>query len=102
MKFEISIPSTVNEAHALDLANTNYFWVKSLQTELKYIIIVFKLLEHDKSIPVGSKHINYHFIFDVKFDLTQKARYVAGGHRNKDMPAQYTYASIVSIYSVRI
>ena len=60
------------------------------------------MLEHDEPIPVGSKHIKYHFIFDVKFDLTRKARCVAGGHINKNVPTQYTYASAVSRDSVQL
>ena len=66
------------------------------------VIVAFQLLEHDEPIPVGSKHINYHFIFDVKFDLMRKTRCVAGCHRNRDVPAQYTYSSDVSRDGVRI
>ena len=40
-------------------------------------------------------------IFDVKMDLTRKARFVAGGHMT-DTPASMTYSSVVSRDSVRI
>ena len=56
----------------------------------------------DETIPVGSKKIPYHIIFDVKYDLTRKARLVAGGHRNKDVPSHITYSSVVSRETVRI
>ena len=102
MKFGIMIPSTIEEARTFDRTNKNDFWEKALQKELKNVIVAFQLLEHDEPIPVGSKHIDYHFIFDVKFDLTRKARCVAGGHRNKNVPAQNTYASVVSRDSVRL
>jgi hypothetical protein len=50
---------------------------------------------------VGSKWIPFHMIFDVKVDLTRKARYVTGGHLT-DPPTQLTYSSIVTRESVRI
>ena len=40
-------------------------------------------------------------IFDVKMDLTRKARYVAGGHTTT-APTSLTYSSVVSRDSVRI
>jgi hypothetical protein len=40
-------------------------------------------------------------IFDVKFDFTRKARFVAGGHLTKP-PSSLTYSSVVSRDSVRI
>jgi hypothetical protein len=46
--------------------------------------------------------IPYHIVFDVKMDLTRKARLVAGGHRNKDVPSHLTYSSVASRDSVRI
>ena len=38
----------------------------------------------------------------MKYDLTRKSRYVAGGYRNKDIPAHTTYSSVVSRDSVRL
>jgi hypothetical protein len=40
-------------------------------------------------------------IFDVKMDLTRKARLVAGGHQT-EVPTESTYSSVVSRDSVRI
>jgi hypothetical protein len=40
-------------------------------------------------------------VFDVKMDLTRKARMVAGGHTT-ETPASLTYSSVVSRDSVRI
>ncbi len=39
--------------------------------------------------------------FDIKCDLTRKARFVAGGHWT-DTPTQLTYSSVVTRESVRI
>ena len=40
-------------------------------------------------------------IFDVKMDLTRKARFVAGGHMT-ETPTSITYSSVVSRDSVQI
>jgi hypothetical protein len=50
---------------------------------------------------VGFQEINCHMVFDVKMDLTRKARFVAGGHTT-ETPASLTYSSVVSRDSVRI
>ena len=64
--------------------------------------ISFKLLEDGENIMPGYKKISYHVIFDVKFDLTRKARLVAGGHKHRDVPSYTTYSSVVSRDSVRL
>ena len=102
MKFGISVPDDIGHARRLDEQNGNTFWEDAINKEVDNVKITFQLLEHNEPIPVASKLIFYHFIFDVKFDLTRKARYVAGGHQNKNVPAQCTYASVVSRDSVRI
>ena len=102
MKFGIDVPTTVLEANRLDTTNKNDLWAKAIEKELKNVIVAFQLLEHDELIPVGSKEISYHFIFDVKFDLTRKARLVADGHRHKDVPSHLTYSSVASRESVRM
>ena len=40
-------------------------------------------------------------IFDMKHDLTRKARFVAGGHRT-DEPKESTYSSVVTRDSIRL
>ena len=83
MKFGIVIPANVEEALRLDRENGNDLWSKAIDKELKNVLVAFKLLHDDEHVPPGSKLIPYHIIFDVKFDLTRKARLVAGGHKNK-------------------
>jgi hypothetical protein len=61
----------------------------------------FKFLEQGESVPIGSTWIPCHMVFDVKVDLTRKARFVAGGHWT-DPPSQSTYLTVVSRDSVRI
>ena len=50
---------------------------------------------------VGFQEIRCHMIFDVKMDLTRKARFVAGGHLTEP-PSSITYSSVVSRDSVRL
>ena len=70
--------------------------------ELKNVLVAFKLLEVGEQVPVGPKLIPYHIIFDVKLDLTRKARLVTGGHRNKFVPSYITFSTGASRDSVRI
>ena len=51
--------------------------------------------------PPTYQKITCHLIFDVKFDLIRKTRYLAGGHLTS-IPSSMTYSSIVSRESVRI
>ena len=73
-----------------------------MKKKLRNVLVVFKLLEDDDYLPVGSNKIPYHFIIDVKFDLIMKAFLVAGGHRNKEVPAYITYSTVASRDSIRI
>ena len=102
LKYGLRVPRSVNEAYQLDKENGNDYWDKAIKKELDRVIVAFKLLEPDEPIPVGSTKIPYHIIFDVKFDLTRKARLVAGGHKHKNVPAYETYSSVASRESVRI
>ena len=89
MKFGISVPNDIDHARKLDEQNGNTFWEDAISKEVANVKIAFQLLEHNEPIPVASKLISYHFIFDVKFDLTRKARCVAGGHQNKCISSMY-------------
>jgi hypothetical protein len=63
--------------------------------------VAFRFLGEGEWIPVGSTWIPFHMIFDVKCDLTRKARFVAGGHWTQ-ASAQLTYSSVVTRESIRI
>ena len=102
IKFGVRVPNSIEEAYQLDKENGNNLWGDAVNKELKNVIVAFKLLNDGDVPPVGSKEIPYHIIFDVKFDLTRKARLVAGGHRHKEVPSYATYSSVVSRDSVRI
>ena len=100
-KFGIRVPSTVEEALAIDKATNTTFWHDAIQKEMRNNRIAFKFPEDGERIPIGYKWIRCHMIFDVKMDFTRKARFVAGGHMT-DPPSTITYSSVVSRDSVRI
>ena len=102
IKFGIRIPRSVKEALEFDNDNGNNLWQASIDKELKNVKVAFELLSEGESPPIGSKLIPYHIIFDVRPDLTRKARLVAGGHRHKNVPAHATYSSVASRDSVRL
>ena len=75
------IPNTYDEAVTLDRANGNTLWQDSVKKEMKNVAVAFKFLDSKSEIPIGFKQIACHIIYDVKFDLTRKTRYVGGGHK---------------------
>ena len=101
MKFGIMVPGSVEEAIKLDKANGNTLWQDAIKKEMKNSRHAFKLLEKDAKAPVGFTEITCHLIFDLKLDMTCKARYVAGGHLT-EVPTSMTYSSVVSRDTVRI
>ena len=54
--------------------------------EMKNVKVAFKFLDDVTNMSIGFKKITCHLIFDVKFDLTRKARYVGGGHLTQVSP----------------
>jgi hypothetical protein len=63
---------------------------------MKNIIIEFKILNEEESVPPTYQEIRCHKIFDAKMeDFRCKERFVAGGH-TLDTPHTMTYASFVS------
>jgi hypothetical protein len=100
-KYGIRIPKTTEEAYEIDRETGTDFWHQAIIKEMKNNALAFKFLAADESVPVGSTWVPFHMVFDVKVDLTRKARFVAGGHFT-DTPAQLTYSSVVTRESVRI
>ena len=101
MKVGIKILIDYDEAVKFDRENNNKLWQESIKKEMKNVQVAFKFNDDNESIPIGFKKITCHLIFDVRFDLTRKARYVAGGHLTKVSPSM-SYSSVVSRDSVRI
>jgi Reverse transcriptase (RNA-dependent DNA polymerase) len=57
----------------------------------------------DGKVPelTGFQEIRCHIVFDIKMDLTRKARFVAGSHTT-EAPVSLMYSSVVSRDSIRI
>jgi len=91
----------IEEAYQIDKETGTTFWHQAILKEMKNNAVAFRFLEENESVPVGSTWIPFHMIFDVKCDLTRKARYVAGGHWTQPA-AQITYSSVVTRESIRI
>jgi hypothetical protein len=100
-KFGIRVPKDITEANAIDKENENALWYDAVQKEMKNVMIAFDVMESDRHLPVGYKHLPCHIIWDVKMDFTRKCRFVAGGHLCAP-PKTSTYGSVVSRESVRI
>lgn len=63
--------------------NTNH-WAKATETEVKTVLPALQVKEdRDHSFPVGSQYIDLMTVFDVKMDITHKARIVAQGNQTK-------------------
>lgn len=107
-KFGIALPRTVEEAFQLDEKNGDSLWRQAIEKEMTNVRIAFDefkegTMEEIKARKklVGYQCIKCHMIFDVKMDLTRKARFVAGGHMTAP-PDSLTYSSVVSRESVRV
>ena len=100
-KYGIMVPMRVNEAMQLDKDNGNDLWQKAIEKERAKVKQALKFLPKGDKAPPGYKKITGHWIFDVKMDLTRKARFVAGGHLT-NLPPEQTYSSVVSRDTVRI
>jgi len=86
----------------MDAKNWNTLWGDAIKKELSNAMVAFQLVEDGDTIPVGSKLIPYHIIFDVKIDLTRKARFVVGGHRNPSVKPHASYSSVASRDSIQL
>ena len=100
-KFGLEVPASVEEAYQIDERNGNTFWREAIKKEMRNVMVAFHFMNDDEKLPVNAREIEVHMIFDVKMDLTRKARLVAGGHKTPD-PEETTYAGVITRESVRI
>jgi len=112
-KFSIEIPKSVKHALQIDWQTGTDHWRRAIEKEMKNVPVAFQKCDaggpkmaREESINgslIGYQEIKCHMVFDVKMhgDLTQKARFVAGGHTT-DSPTSSTYSSVVSHESIRI
>jgi Reverse transcriptase (RNA-dependent DNA polymerase) len=99
-KFGIEMPKSVKDALTLDAQAGTTLWRDAIAKEMKNVMPAFKFRDDDV-IPPGYTKIDCHMVFDIKADLTRKARLVAGGHQT-EVPKESVYSSVVSRDSVRL
>ena len=109
-KFGIRLPKTTDEALQIDKITGTDFWRKAINKEIAKVNISWKfddghtLIEaraETATVSVGFQEIGCHLIFEVKMDLTQKARFVTEGHTT-EAPSSITYSRFLSRDSVRL
>ena len=100
-KYGIRVPQSVSEAYEIDREDGTDLWSKAIDKEMGNNSVAFSILEDDEPLPVGYSLQSGHMVFDVKMDLTRKARWVLDGHKAEDVDGS-TYAGVVSRESVRI
>jgi hypothetical protein len=101
-KYGVELPRSVEHAHELDRKNGDDLWAQSLTKEMTNLGVAFEILPDNKQPPPGWSKVTGHLIFDVKMDLTRKARWVLNGHLTPDVTDVSTYAGVVSRESKRI
>ena len=95
------LQSVLEHAYKLDQENGDSLWRNAIRKEMTNVLVAFDILEKDEKIPVHLKELGVHLVFDVKMDMTRKARLVADGHKTPD-PIASIYAGVVSRESIRI
>jgi hypothetical protein len=80
-KFGIQVPKGVKNAIDLRKKNGDHSWQEAIKTELKQLTDyqTFKVLDLGEDIRTGYQKIPYHMVFEVKYDLRHKARFISGG-----------------------
>jgi hypothetical protein len=99
-KFGLRLPKMVQEAYEIDREMNTDHWHRAILNEMKNNAVAFEFVEGD-IVPAGYQWIPCHMVFDIKLDLTRKARFVAGGHWTDPDPV-LSYSMVVTRESVRI
>jgi hypothetical protein len=74
------VKKTVKEALEIDWQGKMRLWHDAIVHEMTAIRIALDIKEKGLKAPVGYQYADCQMIFDVKMDLTRKARFVAGAH----------------------
>jgi hypothetical protein len=68
-------------------------WMKALRKEMNSVIIAFEPQPEEETHVPGYKTIPRFIIWDVKIDITRKARCIVGGHTRMEPPKALAYSS---------
>ena len=100
-KFGIEILQRAEEASLLDKQHNNTLWRDVAKKEMRNVSITFKILDSGENPSVGFSGLSVQMVFDIKLDLTRKARHFVDGHVNPN-PVDSTYTEVVSSITLRI
>ena len=101
-KYGLELPKSVAQALEIDRRTGTDFWRKAIEKEIRNVFPAFEFIEDDKAnVPPGYEFVETYFVFDIKMDLTRKARLVARGNMTEATKEQ-TFASVVSRDTVRL
>jgi hypothetical protein len=100
-KYGLALPKSVTHALDIDQRTGTDLWQKAIEKEIRNVFPAFDFLDDDASIPPGYSFVDTYFIFDIKMDLTRKARLVARGSMTEPTKDE-TFASVVSRDTVRL
>ncbi|KAI2497125.1 Reverse transcriptase (RNA-dependent DNA polymerase) [Fragilaria crotonensis] len=101
-KYGLELPKSVAQALAIDKRTGTDFWEKAIEKEIRNVFPAFEFLKTDDAqVPPGFQFVETYFVFDIKMDLTRKARLVARGSMT-EATKEETFASVVSRDTVRL
>ena len=67
-KYGIEIPTSVENAHEIDVKNNNDLWRKAIDKEMTNVSVAFQVLDEGDKAPPGWSKASRHIVFDVKID----------------------------------
>ena len=94
-KLGIDIPATYNESVEIDRINGNTYCQDTTKKEVKNVEVVFKCIDYRSRLLIRFNNTKRHLIFDVKFDLSKKPRYIGSGNLTQ-VSAFMSYSRVVS------
>jgi hypothetical protein len=105
-KFGVEVPRSTKQALYLDHINGfigENSWAHAIKKELDQLkdYETYTPVEHDRPLDTAHQKIPFQIIFDVKYDLHEKAQLVAGGHMT-ETPKDDIYLGVVEFMSVRL
>ena len=94
-KYGVKIPTNVRHAHKIDSNNNKILWRDVINLEMYNNSAAFEMMEVAIHAPPGWHKVTSYLVYDVKINVTCKARWVLDGHKAPD-PVESTYAGVVS------
>ena len=76
-QIRVRTPESVSHGLEIDKRTGTDFWRKAIEKEIRNVFPAFDFVDDDATIPSGYEFVEAYFVFDVKMDLTRKARLVA-------------------------